>query len=84
MLIGPLIAVRRQATFLLPCSPPGTAVALAPSELVGVAKTGRAPVGDAIANHTVFDLTSPAVSNAVALMSALGSRSFPRSRSASC
>jgi hypothetical protein len=50
---------------------------------VGVAETGRAPVGDAIANHTVFDLTSPAVSNAVVLMSALGSRSFPRSRSAS-
>ncbi|MHC2564414.1 hypothetical protein [Bradyrhizobium liaoningense] len=28
--------------FLLPCSPPGTAVALAPLELVGVAETGRA------------------------------------------
>jgi hypothetical protein len=33
-------------------SPP--AVALAPSELVGVAETGRAPVGDAIASHTVI------------------------------
>jgi hypothetical protein len=42
VLIGPLIAVCCQATSLLPCSPPGTAVALAPLELVGVAETGRA------------------------------------------
>jgi hypothetical protein len=54
VLIGPLIAVRCQSTSLLPCSPSGTAVALAPSELVGVAETGRAPVGDAIAGHTVI------------------------------
>ena len=42
VLIGPLIAVCCQATSLLPCSPAGTAVALAPLELVGVAETGRA------------------------------------------
>jgi len=54
LLVGPLIAVCCQATSLLPCSPPGTAIALAPSELVGVAETGRAPVGDAIAGHTVI------------------------------
>jgi hypothetical protein len=42
VLIGPLIAVCCQATSLLPCSPPGMAVALAPLELVGVAETGRA------------------------------------------
>ena len=38
-------------TFLLPTRHGGSAC---PSELVGVAETGRAPVGDAIASHTVI------------------------------
>jgi hypothetical protein len=46
LLVGPLIAVRCQATSLLPRSLPGTAVALAPSEL-GVAITVPAYFNDA-------------------------------------
>jgi hypothetical protein len=42
VLIGPLIAFVVKRLPYFPCSPPGTAVALAPLELVGVAEAGRA------------------------------------------
>ena len=74
MSIGPLIAGCSQAPLLLSL----LAQVLAPSELVGVAETGRARL---MRMAAVVDEPSTTSSlNATLLMYSLGSWSFPRSR----